>query len=186
MTDSPLAQLVGELTDGRSLYVRELRADDMMAARHVNLGLSPRSSYLRYFGTFACAGDGEIRRILQISADRISLVGEVAGEPVALAEADGVGASDGCELALSVIDSYQGRGIGTLLMAELVRRVRGRGVMRMRADVLHDNRVMLELLRRSGLPVTLTLARDVDRAMVSLPSDDLRGGAIALGGDVRS
>jgi ribosomal protein S18 acetylase RimI-like enzyme len=163
--------MVGVLRDDRPLFVRDLQPDDLPAARVVNLALSARSSYLRYFGTFSCASSGEIHRIVAASPNRISLLGLIAGVPVALAELDAIGEPAGCEMALSVSDAYQGLGIGTLLLAELAHRAALRGVSRLRADVLHNNAAMLALLRHSGLPMTLTLARDVDQAMLSVTPD---------------
>jgi GNAT superfamily N-acetyltransferase len=161
---------LGLLRDGRTLQVRDLGPQDYEAAREVNAGLSDRSSYLRYFGHLERCGDGEIRRILADTPNRISLLGLIDMRPVALAEADGLTAAAGCEIALAVDDDLQGQGIGTLLLAELVRRAANRGALRLRADVLHDNRMMLEVIQHSGMPLSLTSARDADHIIMTFPT----------------
>jgi GNAT superfamily N-acetyltransferase len=161
---------LGLLHDGRTLRVRDLGPQDYGAAREVNAGLSDRSSYLRYFGHLERCGDGEIRRIVTDSPSRISLLGLIDMRPVALAEADGLDAPAGGEIALAVDDDLQGQGVGTLLLAELVRRAESCGALRLRADVLHDNRVMLEVLQHSGLHLSLTSDRDADHITMALPT----------------
>jgi len=55
------------------------------------------------------------------------------------------------QLACSVIDTYQGRGIGALLIKHVVGIARARGVLEFAGDVLGDNHTMLQLLTKSGL-----------------------------------
>jgi ribosomal protein S18 acetylase RimI-like enzyme len=138
---------LGALRDGRMVMVRDLGPRDFAAVGDVDLGPSTRSSYLRYFGHFACSGDGEVRRVLAHTPARISLIGFVDRRPIALAEVDGLDAVAGAELAVALDDDCQGQGVGTMLLSELVRRAEARGAFRLRADVLHDNRVLLEVLQ---------------------------------------
>ena len=49
-----------------------------------------------------------------------------------------------------VQDGWQNRGLGTLLFQEVLRTATARGVSRFRADVLADNRRMLDLIARFG------------------------------------
>ena len=57
---------------------------------------------------------------------------------------------DVAEAAVSVIDPWQGRGLGGVLLERLCRRARDRGVTRFSAELRADNRAMLELFRRLG------------------------------------
>src|SRR5206468_3694272 len=54
------------------------------------------------------------------------------------------------EAAVSVVDDWQGRGVGRALLDALVRRAREEGVERFQATMLRSNRAMLEAFRRVG------------------------------------
>ncbi len=55
------------------------------------------------------------------------------------------------EIALAVRDSYQGRGIGTELLAYLIQIAKRRGLLGFTADILGENRPVMSLLDKSGL-----------------------------------
>ena len=59
--------------------------------------------------------------------------------------------SDAAEIAFEVEDAHQGRGIGTLLFETLAAAARERGIRRFVANVLPQNRRMLQLFREVGL-----------------------------------
>ena len=54
------------------------------------------------------------------------------------------------EAAVTVLDEFQGRGLGTLLVGLLAATARMAGIERFRAYVLEENEPMLELLRELG------------------------------------
>src|SRR5947207_3211184 len=54
------------------------------------------------------------------------------------------------EVAISVADGWQGRGVGRRLMCRLVERARDEGITRMLAYVAVDNHRVLAWLRRAG------------------------------------
>src|SRR5438105_11666705 len=58
-----------------------------------------------------------------------------------------------CEFAITVADAWQGRGIGTKLLAMLVGTARGHGIRRVIGDVLATNTPMLRLARSQGFHV---------------------------------
>ncbi len=59
-------------------------------------------------------------------------------------------APDTAEVAFSVVDDYQGRGLGTLLVGALAVAAAQNGVRRFRARVLAENEPMRAILRRAG------------------------------------
>jgi acetyltransferase len=63
---------------------------------------------------------------------------------------------EGCEFAIVVADAYQGRGLGSRLMEELITRARAHGVRRIEGLVLAANHSMLELMRSLGFEITTT------------------------------
>ena len=64
-----------------------------------------------------------------------------------------------CEFALSVADDWRGRGIGTLLTAEMERRARSLGARRLTAEILRANEPMKALALKTGF------------SMADVPSD---------------
>ena len=63
------------------------------------------------------------------------------------------------EIALLVLDEMQRRGIGTLLIRELMDRACGRGVIRFSGDTLADNHAVLSLLRKTGRTLSATVSQ---------------------------
>jgi GNAT superfamily N-acetyltransferase len=67
------------------------------------------------------------------------------------------------ELAVTVIDDWQGRGLGRLLLTRLTDRARREGVRRFSAVVLGQNREALRLFKSFG-----DVRREYDAGMVEL------------------
>ena len=57
------------------------------------------------------------------------------------------------EVAFAVADDFQGRGLGTLLLAHLAEAAGDNGITTFRAEVLPANRRMIDMFRESGFPV---------------------------------
>jgi acetyltransferase len=165
------------LPGGERIRLRPIRPDD--APRLVELydRLSQQSAYQRFFtvmqrlppdwARFLAAVDHRRRFALvveDVAASEPTLVGVARYEPVPH--------DDAVELAVVVQDSWQGQGLGTLLLRELVHAAEVNGIHRFRAYVLAENRKMLHLLsrhtevsecRRDGsvIEVTMTPKQDV-------------------------
>ena len=96
------------------------------------------------------------------------------------------------EAAITVIDEYQGRGLGTLLLALLATVARAAGITAFRAYVLQDNVRMRTLLDQLGAETTMdspgTLRMDVRLDPAGLPDSTparvLRAAAQRLVGPV--
>jgi GNAT superfamily N-acetyltransferase len=54
------------------------------------------------------------------------------------------------EAAVAIVDEWQGRGLGRILIDRLAHRAREEGVARLRASVLASNRAMIRLFQRVG------------------------------------
>ena len=59
------------------------------------------------------------------------------------------------EVAFAVVDEYQGRGIGRALMRHLTSIACAAGLQSFFAEVLPENTPMLQLFKRSGLPLSM-------------------------------
>lgn len=86
--------------------------------------------------------------------DGLALVAEtrVVDAPLVIAEARCAFSRERreCEFALSIADAWRGKGIGTLILAEVERRAGSLGAERLVADVLRSNEPMKALARKAG------------------------------------
>jgi acetyltransferase len=102
------------------------------------------------------------------------------GQLVAVARYDYDDEAKEAEIALVVQDHWQEKGLGRILMSELLDRAATKGIRRFRAYVLADNRRMLDLLART----TQVLERYTERGITSLLLAPLSpGDAAGAGGD---
>lgn len=149
------------LADGTSVVIRPIRPDDepLMAAFHA--GLSMRSVYQRYFHissleqrithsrlSLTCRVDPAAG--LAIVADHVTPDG--AHEVLALGRLTRT-EPGAAEIALLVMDRWQGRGLGRAMMHALVAQARALGVQRLYGDMLADNDAMRAVVRQAGFTV---------------------------------
>ena len=73
------------------------------------------------------------------------------------------------EVAFTVIDDFQGLGIGTALMAHLTAIARAAGIRELIADVLSDNAPMLAVFKKSGFPLSTKRESGVLHLTIQLP-----------------
>lgn len=157
------------LRDGTVACIRAIRADDKERVRDAFERLSPQTVYRRFFNHLKALTSGALRKTTEVDfRDDVALaltIGEEPGERlIALAQFVRVApGADSAEVAFVVADDYQHRGAATLLLRHLVPVARGLGIRELVADVLDDNRDMLEVFENSGLPLRQTLERDVRR-----------------------
>ena len=149
------------LRDGTTVHVRPVRADDGPAIRAFLEAVSPESIGFRFFG--APNIDWTTRWAVDVDyADRFGLVVE-SGTPraiVAHAVYVRAGASR-AEVAFLVTDTWQGRGIATILLAHLAEVAHQQGISTFFAEVLPYNHRMVDVFRESGFPVEVRSLPDV-------------------------
>jgi GNAT superfamily N-acetyltransferase len=115
--------------------------------------LSERTRWLRFHMPITHLTDAQVRVLVEVDHhDREALVAEVrrAGRgwrPVGVARYARVG-PDRADLAVVVMDAWQGRGIGRLLLDQLAAAARAEGMAAFVAQVLSENRRVLGLIRR--------------------------------------
>lgn len=157
---------VETLHDGRVVEIRAFRPGDragLMVA--VGRRSSDRSLRSRFFTVRRQFSDKEIDAFMNVDfVHQVALVA-VASERNGLTI---VGAGryivDGpasAEIALAVIDDYQGLGIGRALVRHLITIARYARLEHLTAHVLAENTAMLHVFKTCGLPFALEHDRDV-------------------------
>jgi len=138
------------LRDGSTVHVRGTGPDDAELVRELIEGLSPDARWMRFLGY----GGGLARVSERLTADGVGLVA-LAGTP-ARAVAHACFMPDGpqrAEVAFEVADAWQGRGIGSVLLAHLAQLAEERGIETLTAVVHPSNHRMLQVFRDSGFAV---------------------------------
>jgi GNAT superfamily N-acetyltransferase len=153
------------LCDGTPVGIRAIRSGDKAKLTEHFHQLKAASRYQRFFGYRKALTPHELRHFT--APDFLSHVALVAtvNEGTGLERLVG----DSCyvvlpdrpaaaELALSVVDDYQRRGIGTILLDHLLRLAEQTAVQRLEADVLASNGVALRFFTRRGFTSSGTVS----------------------------
>src|SRR3954451_9009395 len=170
------------LADGGTVHVRPIRPRDRDRLVAMHARLSPQSIYYRYFSPKPRPTDKELERFTTVDfVDRVALVALLGDDLIAVARYDRWPGKDEAEVAFTVDDSHQGRGISTVLLEHLAAIARDRGIVRFTAEVLPDNRPMLGVFRRAGFEVSnafsggiIDVAFDIDATPAFLESVERR------------
>lgn len=139
--------------------------------------MSPESRHLRFFTAVRDLPDSVRQRLADADGYRNAAVVAFDAsvmlpdhpEGKAIGVARWMGNDEGPpELSITVVDAYQGMGVGTQLMDALLELARQRGVDRIVADVLRENTGMRTLVnryrsvvQRSGDPLVVRYRIDV-------------------------
>jgi GNAT superfamily N-acetyltransferase len=154
----PIVPVEGDsvpLADGRTLTLKAITpaAKPVLAAAIRRLSLE--SSRLRFFTPRRELSDLELERLTAMDGWHRYALGLC--RPAADGGTEGIGvaryarlADDprAAEIAVTVIDDYQGQGLGKALLARLFAAAAMRGIERLQAIVLPDNTPMLGLFRK--------------------------------------
>jgi acetyl coenzyme A synthetase (ADP forming)-like protein len=145
------------LKDGSTVHMRPVREEDAPALRALFERLSPRSLYLRYHRAVREVSEPEVRRFTDVDYEDTFALAATLGEPpeerIIAVGLYARTAPDRAEVAFTVEDSHQGRGIATQLLDQLAVAARDHGIQTFEADVLGENRSMMDVFRDSGFPV---------------------------------
>ena len=174
------------LRDGSRVRVRPGRRADRGLLLRGFERLSPSSRYRRFLASTPELSGAMVRYLTEIDHhdhEALVAIDDGTGEGVGVARY--VRHSDrpaAAEVAVTVVDYWQGRGLGTLLMEALSARARQEGIASFTALMLAANDEMMELLRRLG-PVRV-VGRESGVVEIEVPIPDA-GVAPALRGLLR-
>ena len=144
------------LRDGTSVRIRPIVPQDKALLVEGFRRLSPESRYRRFMAAIEELTEDQLRYLTEIDyIDHFAWLAldlDAAGHP-------GVGVSryvrvpeepEVAEAAVTVVDDYQGRGLGTLLLEALGAVALENGITRFRGYALEDNRPIREMLDAMG------------------------------------
>ena len=150
------------LRDGTTLHLRPIRPDDDSKLLDLFQRMSDESLYYRFMSVQRLSPE-KAAEWSHIDYDRqFVIVGECGGPLAAVAGYyRSEHALDRAEVAFSIPDALQGRGIGTRMLERLAEIGRERGLRAFDAYVLGDNRRMMTVFLESGFEVTQRLDHGV-------------------------
>ena len=141
-----------ELSDGGRIQIRPIGPADREALDSGFARMGPESRQLRFFGPVIRLTGDQLTYLTDVDHhDHEALVAIDAdsGEGIGVARFVRLG-DDVAEPAVSVVDEWQGRGVGSLLLDELADRAREEGIGFFAAPVLAQNETAISLLSRLG------------------------------------
>jgi RimJ/RimL family protein N-acetyltransferase len=141
------------LRDGARLRLRPIRADDQDRLSEFYGRLSDHTAYQRFFTIMRRLPPDWARLLANVDyRRRLALIVEggppEAPELVGVARYEPTDRDDTAEVAFVVHDRWQNRGLGTILLRELLAAAEARGIRQFRAYVLATNGRMIDLLTR--------------------------------------
>jgi RimJ/RimL family protein N-acetyltransferase len=158
--------------------VRAIRSDDTARLRALHARLSVDSIVHRFFAYLPVLSEELAQRFTHVDGhDAMAYVATVGAEAdeqiigvVRYVRTEPIAA----ELAFTVDDRWQGRGIATALLYRLVGYARAQGFTALVATIMTDNIHMVEVITHCGIPTTI---RHQDEAItatldISAPCDD--------------
>lgn len=141
------------LRDGTRLHVRPIREEDAPRLIAFHERLSAHTAYQRFFTVMRRLPVDWARYLTTVDYHlRLALIAE-SGHPegpelIAVARYESTNLLGTAEVAFVVMDGWQGKGIGTALLGDLLAAGEARGIRQFRAWVLADNARMLDMLFR--------------------------------------
>ena len=142
------------LRDGARIVVRPIEPGDKGALVEGFEHLSERSRYRRFLSPTTRLTDAQLHYLTEVDhVDHEALIAfaEETGEPIGVARyVRFPDDPEEAEPAVTVVDEWQGRGVGTVLLDAITERARDAGVKRFVASVLADNKPMIAMLEHLG------------------------------------
>jgi GNAT superfamily N-acetyltransferase len=174
------------LRDGSEVQIRPVVPADrrLFVEGFERFGMESRQS--RFLGLKKQLTEKELDFLTNVDHERHEAIGAIdsaTGSGVAVARMlrEPEGRDDCAEAAVAVVDDWQGRGLGAILLERLVGRARELGITHFVAVLRTDNRAMLTLFQRAGDVQVLEREGNVSTIDVKLPVDgpeDVVGAAL--------
>lgn len=164
-----------ELRDGSVVELREITPADKGVLAAGFERLSPESRYRRFFAPLERLSETDLAYLTEVDHDdhEAVIALDLEGEPVGVARYVRGYEEEVAEVAVVVVDGWQGRGAATALLERLAERAAENGIERFVALVLQENAEAIELFR--SLPASTSGPRRTEDGYLEIEIDVPRG-----------
>jgi acetyl coenzyme A synthetase (ADP forming)-like protein len=164
------------LKDGGTVRIRPIAPQDADALQDLVRSMSSESSYFRFFRVKKELTLEELADFTRIDYEtQMAFVAILDGRIVGVGRYTGYETDSRlAEVAFTVGDGVQGRGIGSLLLFRITAYARSHGIERFRAHLLADNHAMMRVFRNAGF----SLKRDIDEGVYTVDFPTVESDAV--------
>ncbi|WP_129657697.1 bifunctional GNAT family N-acetyltransferase/acetate--CoA ligase family protein [Rothia halotolerans] len=156
------------LRDGATAHLRPVLPTDQDALTAMYSGQSERTIYLRFFTYKSTLSARELTRFTTVDHhDRVAFVMMNGNEMIGIGRYDRTDEPTEAEVAFFISDAHHGRGIGSILLEHLAAAGLENGITRFSAEVLPENRKMLDVFSDAGYE----LSRGYDDGVIAVHFD---------------
>jgi len=170
------------LKDGTPIVLRTVRPQDKELIRRGFERLSPQSRYLRFFTSKKYLTDKELKRLTEVDGINHYAIGAAITEDDGSELGMGIARfirldedPEAANAAIAVVDDYQGKGLGTLLLQRIIAAAYERGIKRFVSEVLYENVRMKNIIDELS-PTARFSQPDLGVVEAEFPLDDVMRG----------
>jgi len=151
---------------GLRVRFRAIRPSDEEEMRRLFYRFSDQAVYYRYFSSIQAMPHERMQEYVNVDYRRtLSIVGTVEEEGIERIIAEGRYTrlrNNAFATAAFVVDErHQGLGIASFLLSLLIRTARDHGIAGFAADILADNKAMIRVFEKTGLPLRAAMVSGV-------------------------
>jgi len=164
------------MQDGSELRVRPINPADEDMIRDLVYSYSPETILHRFFHQVPAMPHSDLQKLIEVDYRRdiilvaIENIGRDVQRIVAVGRYHINPATGAAEVAFSMREAFQGKGLGTYLFQRIIEIARNRGVATFYAEIMADNTAMVRLFHKCAIgPIQSTLNDGVYELKFTLP-----------------